>query len=1069
MTFAHTEDHLSQIPALQLLITLGYTYLPPKEASKLRQQKRSTVLLEPILKAQLQRLNQITTRGQTHPFTEANIDDAIRRLKDEQFSGGLRTANQAIYDLLTLGTSLEQTIDGNKRSYSLKYIDWKDWQNNVFHVTAEYSVERTRSTDTIRPDVVLFVNGIPFTIIECKKPAETLEQAVSQSIRNQQDDFIPKLFVYSQLVIGTNKNEAKYATIGTSSKFWAVWKEKQFDDADIYQTINTPLSPTVKDTLFTGDFARARPHFDALETAGDRQITAQDRTLYSLCRRDRLLDLAYRFTVFDGGDRKIARYQQFFAVQTLLERVKEIDSEGQRRGGVIWHTQGSGKSLTMVMMAKAIALEPDILNPRVVLVTDRENLDKQIKGTFESCGLAPVRATTGRHLLELVESGTADVITTIINKFTAALNVRSFQDASPNIFILVDESHRSQYGSFHPRMKQVFPNGCYIGFTGTPLMKKEKNTAHKFGGIIDPPYTIRDAVEDGAVVPLRYEGRHSHQEVNQRALDTWFERYSRDLTDEQKADLKKKYSRISNLNKAEQVIHCIAYDISDHYKDTWQNTGFKAQLVAPDKKSALRYHQVLEDIGDVSSAVIISGPDSREGYEDTDTEPDDKVIKFWARMMKRYGSEEKYNEQLINSFNFGDDPEIIIVVDKLLTGFDAPRNAVIYLTRTMREHTLLQAIARVNRLYYNDETKADKQFGYVVDYAGVLEELDNALATYSDWQGFDTHDLEKALQNIDVEVNRLEQVHAVLLDIFKDVANQHDEEAYEQHLADPQRRETFYERLAAFSRTFAIALSSERFLNDTSERDITNYRRDLKRFQSLKVAVKHRYQESVDYRDIDPKIRKLLDQHISASDVVQVIEPIDIFDSEALDQAIAQQRTPGAKADLIATATRRAISIRLEEDPAFYTPFSEMIQRAIDDFQAQRISEQEYLERARSVRASVVNRRSDDVPAAVRGDEDAIAFFGRLKPFFEAHVEDAQRLEQVAASAARAILDLIKAERITDWHKNKDVQKNMEDVIDDYLYDVIRDDYGITFSLTEQDEIIEACLQLAKNRPSLVK
>ncbi|MDK3159870.1 type I restriction endonuclease subunit R [Kamptonema cortianum] len=1072
--FQFNEKYLSQIPALQLLISLGYEYLPSEIVQKQRRGKLSNVLLEDILDSQLKKLNRITFKGQEYLFTEANIQEAIQRLKNLRYDGLLKT-NEEIYDYLTLGTSLEQTIEGNSKSYSLRYIDWRNWQNNVFHIAAEFSVERTRSTETARPDIVLFVNGIPFAVIECKSPKTEAEQAISQCIRNQRDEFIPKLFTYTQLLLATNKNSARYATTGTSAKFWACWREQYDQEQDIQALVNTPLHNDQKALLFSGDFASTRRHFDALEADG-RQVTEQDRAIYSLCRPERLLDLAYQFTVFDGGVRKIARYQQFFAVKDILKRVKQLDAQERRKGGVIWHTQGSGKSLTMVMVARALALDPDIPNRRIVIVTDRTDLDDQIKKTFASCGMHPEQADSGRDLVRLIEEKT-EIITTLINKFTAALRVRRFEDPDPDIFILVDESHRSQYGSFHPKMRMVFPNACYLGFTGTPLMKKDKNTFAKFGGIIDPPYTIRRAVEDHAVVPLLYEGRHSEQEVNQKGIDTWFDRLCQGLTDEQKVDLKKKYTQASMLQKTEQTLYCRAFDISEHYRQNWQGTGFKAQLVAPSKASALKYKQFLDDLGYVTSEVIISPPDDREGYNEVEGEPTDEVQKFWQQMIKRYGSEREYNQQIVNSFKYGDTPEILIVVDKLLTGFDAPRNTVLYLTRPLREHSLLQAIARVNRLYSveiphpqpgsssEEIANNEKEFGYILDYAGVLGELDKALTAYNALEGFDEEDLAGTLTNIREEIDKLPQRYADLLDIFKEISNKRDEEEYERFLANEEQRHEFYERLALFSKALAIALSSEKFLLETPDRKIDLYKRDLNRFQNLKAAVKLRYQEAVDYRDLEPKIQKLLNTHVCANEVIQIAPPVNIFDEAAFRTTIEQQDTPASKADTIASATKRTITERMDEDPAFYKKFSEMVQQAIDDFRAKRISEAEYLQRAEEIREAIVNRQPGDHQSEkLLQNPDALALYGLLKPFVEKHAQKQETIETVSAEAAIAICDIIRGQVIVDWVNNEDVQKDMMNHIDDYLFDVVRDQHGIQLSHDEMDEIIQQSLQLARRR-----
>ncbi|WP_009909933.1 type I restriction endonuclease subunit R [Burkholderia thailandensis] len=1065
--FRFNEKYLSQVPALQVLINLDYIYLTPERALAARGGKPGQVLLEEVLRERLKKNNRIQYKGQSYLFSEENIQTAIQRLKNVKYDGLLKT-NEGIYDLLTLGVSLEQSIEGDSKSFTLNYIDWKNPANNAFHVTAEFPVERTRSIETCRPDIVLFVNGIPFAVIECKSPKEEVGQAVSQMIRNQREEYIPKLFTYTQLLVGVNKNGGQYATTGTPAKFWALWREQTDDAKAVATVVNSPLKPKDKEALFTGDFAVARTFFDAMEREGERQVTEQDRTLHSLCRPARLLDLALQFTVFDGGIRKVARYQQFFAVKRVIERVKHRDDVGRRLGGIVWHTQGSGKSLTMVMLARALALDPDIRNPRVVLVTDRIDLDKQLGNTFAACGLTPDRADSGRHLLELVSENKAHIVTTLIHKFDKALSIKKHVEESADIFILVDESHRTNFGGFAARMRQMFPMACYLGFTGTPLVKKEKNNFSKFGGLIDT-YAINQAVKDGAVVPLLYEARHVEMEQNEKAIDTWFERHTQGLTNEQKADLKKKYSRAEMLNKADQVIYMRAFDISEHFRQNWQGTGFKAQVVAPSKAAALTYKKFLDEIGHVTSEVIISPPDTREGNEDTDDKPSDEVVAFWEKMMKRYGSEEEYNKQVINQFKYGDEPEILIVVDKLLTGFDAPRNTVLYLTRKLREHTLLQAIARVNRLYDDDEGTQPKEVGYIIDYAGILGELDQALTTYSALEGFDEADLTGALASINDEVAKLPQCHADLWDLFKEVKNKHDEEAYEQLLADEKLREAFYERLSDYGKTLSIAMSSEQFIASTPEKKLQSYRNDLKRFTNLKAAVKLRYAESIDYRDFEPKIKKLLDTHISANEVIRLNEPVNIFDEKAFKQVLEEQgesKATAAKADMIAHATKKAISERLEQDPAFYEKFSKLIQQAIDDFRAKRISDLEYLNRVSEIKDAVVNRRSDDAPAQLAGNDNALALYGILKPYVAGHVRAEDKAANLAADSAVDIWSIIQRNRKVGFWEDLDAQRRTMNEIDDYLYDEVRDKKAVLLTTGEMDDIIDRTMQLARHRMS---
>lgn len=1066
-SFRFDEKYLSQIPALQVLVNLGYRYLTPAEALAARGGKVGNVLLEEILREQLKKLNRIQHKGGSYLFSEENLQSAIQRLKNVKYDGLLKT-NEAVYDLLTLGVALEQSIEGDLKSFTLNYVDWRNPGNNVYHVAAEFAVERTRSVETCRPDVVLFANGIPFAVVECKSPKVEVAQAISQTIRNQRDEYIPRLFTYVQTVLAVNKNEARYATTGTPAKFWSKWKE-DVADAELAPLLERPLPESVKASLFDLAFAELGVREEIAPYLVGRQVTEQDRALYALCRPERLLEMAWAFTVFDGGVRKIARYQQVFAIREVLARVKQTDDSGKRRGGIVWHTQGSGKSLTMVMLARALALEPGIRNPRIVLVTDRVDLDKQLGNTFAACGLSPDRAESGRHLVELVSDGKAHIVTTLVHKFDKALAYKKFSDASPDIFVLVDETQRTQLGGYSARMRQMFPNACYIGFTGTPLLTREKSDVAKFGGVIHT-YAIDQAVADGAIVPLLYEGRMVELEQNQAAIDIWFERHSQGLTDQQKTDLKKKYARAEMLNKAEQVIYMRAFDISEHYRLNWQGTGFKAQLVAPNKAAALRYKAFLDEQGAVTSEVIISPPDEREGFDEIDAEEStDAVVAFWQRMMKRYGSEEDYNKQIVNAFKFGDEPEILIVVDKLLTGFDAPRNTVLYLTRRLKDHSLLQAIARVNRLYEDESGSKVKDFGYIIDYVGVLGELDQALTTYSALEGFEAADLEGTLTSIHEETKALPQRHAELWDLFKTVKNRQDEEAFEQLLANEKLRADFYERLSAYAKTLAIALSSERFITETPEQKLRAYKNDLKRFVNLKAAVKLRYAESVDYRDFEPRIQKLLDTHISASEVVQLNAPVNIFDEAAFQKVVEEQgagseKNLGAKADMIAHATKRAIHERLEQDPAFYEKFSRLIQQAIDDYRAKRLSDLEYLQRVTEIKDAVVSRKGDDLPPALNGDADAAAVYGLLRPFVANHLSDDEQAQNTAAEAAMAVWDIFRRNRKVGYWDDLDAQRRTMNEIDDYLYDEVKGARGIALSTDEMDEIIEKTMQLARHR-----
>ena len=1031
---SYSEWHDSQKPALELLQRLGYIYLSPEQALAARGNSEARVILADVLEQQLRKRNCIEFKGGRYPFSEENIFAAIDALQNPPDQGVVRT-NEAIYDLLTLGKSLEQTIAGDRKSFSLQYIDWENFDNNVFHVTEEFQVYGRKKAR--RPDLVLFVNGIPFVIIECKRrdKNQSLDESISQMLRNQKrDEGIPRLFYYAQLLLAVQPNEAKYATAGTDMRYWSVWKES--DDLD------TAVAPLLR-----------------AATGQSRLPTEQDRVLYALCRRDRLMELTYKFVLYEAGVKKIARYNQYFAVKKIVERVHETTHQGQRQGGVIWHTQGSGKSLTMVLLAKALALDKAIDNPRVLLVTDRVDLDNQIWKTFHHCGKEPLKARSGRHLIELLQDDSATVITTVIDKFDAIKNMRVRPITSANIFVLVDESHRSQYGVMHARMRRILPNACYLGFTGTPLMQVEKSTAQKFGGIIDT-YPIEQAVQDKAVVPLLYEGRMVLERVNKSPLDRGFTRVAENLSTEQQRDLKKKFAREDEIANTEQAIEEIAYDIQANYTKSWQGTGLKAQLAVARKSIAVTFHDIFEREGKIRTAVLISPPDVREGHEDIYDEPDNRVQRFWKKMMAIYGSEEEYNKQIIDSFKSGEGIELIIVVDKLLTGFDAPRNTVLYIHKKMQDHTLLQAIARVNRPF------SGKDFGYIIDYRGILEALDRALTTYSALAAFDEEDLQGALININEEIEKLPQRHAAVRELFKTVGNKDDKEALERFLSDEALRHEFYERLTRFVRTLHTAMSSEQFHAKTHPFRIEKFVRDSKFFLALRRSVQLRYAETVSYKEYEARIKKLVDTHVSAEDVLQITRPVNIFDQEAFRKEVERVAgTPASKADMIAHQLKRTLTERMDEDPVLYKKFSELLQQAIEDFRQKRLDELTYLNRVNKIYDEFTGNSFEGVPEILSNKPEARAYFGVLQEVVaqKTETESVDSVRERLAEAGMRMREIIDELKIVDWKANPDVEKAMRNEIEDYLLK-LGPALGVDLEFDAIDLILDQAVRIAKTR-----
>ena len=849
--------------------------------------------------------------------------------------------------------------------------------------------------------------------------------------------------------------------MGTPAKFWSVWKEnfKESDEEDLKKKVSLSLSEAQIDgILATKEFwsrERESESYGSLE----RQVTPQDQALYALCRRERLLELIFRFMLFDGGEKKVARHQQYSCVNKILDRVRDTQRDGTRRGGVVWHTQGSGKSLTMVMLAEALALERSIIDFKIILVTDRVDLDDQIYKTFHHCGTQPVQAKTGRHLEQLLRDDKARILTTVIDKFELAVGKAGVRNEHPNIFVLVDESHRGQFGELHAKMRQALPNACFIGFTGTPVLKRDRNTIDRFGGLIDA-YTLEQAVQDKAVVPLLYEGRHVDQKVDSEALDDWFERITARLSDEQKSDLKKKFSSSDQLNKAEQKVMRIAWDVSEHFRDNWHHTPYKAQLVAQDKATALLYKRFLDEFDMVSSEVLISGPDDREGEEDVHEESKDVVKGFWKKMMAKYGSEKEYNRQIISAFKQPEEPEIIIVVDKLLTGFDAPRNTVLYLTRRLKSHALLQAIARVNRLFDG------KDFGYIIDYRGVLQNLDEAFDLYGQLAEFERDgidDLASAITDVSSESHKLQQRYSDLWDLFKALQNRQDEEKYEQLLADEGLRDRFFERLSAFSRTLGDALSSAGFLDATPEKKIAEYKSDLRFFMRLRSSVSRRYAEVVDFKEYEPRIQKLVDQHVGTGEVERITDLVDIFNTDAFAKEVDKLASASSKADTIAFRTKRTIHHHMQKDPAFYRQFSELLEDAIRAFREQRLSDVEYLRKVEQIAERVRNRTGDDIPAALAHRDVAKAFFGLLQEVFSDRTDQTANDRDIGATVSLAIDDIVQDHRIVHWTRNTDVQNRMKLAIEDYLFELMERE-NLELSFKEIDCILESVLDIARAR-----
>lgn len=1023
----YLEKNISQQPAIDLLTAMGYTYISPADCDKQRG-SRYHVLLRDILRGQLRRLNRYVYAGAENEFSAANIERAMEDL-NEPLTDGLVRTSEKIYDALLLGKSYPETVgDGKMLSFNLRYIDWDNPQNNVFHVTEEFAVDSQDRQHNARPDIVLFINGIPFAVIECKAPHIPVEEAVGQMIRNQQAAYIPHLFKFAQLVVATNKNAVKYATAGTPKKFWSVWKEQ---DDEWLQTRLKALVP-------------------------DRMPTEQDRNIVSLFSPERVYELIRYFILFDANVKKVCRYQQFFAVREIMKTIAENDEHGNRQSGVIWHTQGSGKSLSMVMLAKYILMELKDCHPRVVIVTDRKELDAQIAATFAHTRLTPARATSGRHLVELVNSARADVITSIINKFNT-VERQEVKNPSRDIFVLVDESHRSNYGLMATRMRSVFPNACYIGFTGTPLMKSEKNTMARFGRLIHK-YTIRDGVEDGAIVPLIYEGRFVEQKVDEENIDLWFKQTTRRLTEAQREDLRRKWSSIRRLTSTDARIKRIALDISEHFIEGYKDTGFKAMLATNYKRDAICYLQCFEQFGDLNCAVVISPPDMREGVDDADEGADDLVVSFWNKMMQQYGDADRYEEAIKNRFCDGE-IDILIVCSKLLTGFDAPLCQVLYIDKELKEHGLLQAIARTNRLHEG------KDYGLIVDYRGLIEKLDTAMDMYSGagLENFDGGDLKGVVVDVMSAIGNLRSAYTQLVELFAPVGSISDAEAVEVFLADDNVRQDFYTLLCAFGRALHLVLNAEQAYNALGKEERQKYQDTFIFFSKVRRSVKLQYCDAIDNAEYEPLMQNLLDTHLSVAGLKKITSPIDILNKDDFEKELEELGSLRSKADAIASRMTRSISEKRDENPAYYDSFSKRIRDALALYKEKVISEAEYLAKMRTIMEDYhAGKSTVSYPARIKTNVHAQAFFGVLTALFD-EVEDERITPDFVAEVSEEITKIVASHSQVDWTNNKTIHDRISQDIDDLFYKYEKE-HGLKLSFDLIDKVIDNVKTVALRR-----
>lgn len=948
MTSPWSELTLAEEPAVDLLERLGYEYVPASELDADRDGP-SEAILGMRLAAAIRRLN---------PWiSDTNVKRAIRALTSVQ-AASLVEANSLVHRALVHTVSVEQdTHDGQgKKGRDVRFIDFDDPHSNDFVVTRQFRV-RGSSHDVV-PDVTLFVNGIPLVVIECKSPTirNPLEQGIEDMLQYQEvgDRYrgmgAPRLFHTAQILAVTCRASARYATVGTPAQFWAEWRDKDLS-------------------------------LDELRTELGRDPEPQDVLLWSLAKPETLLDITRGFVAFEPVHgrlvRKIPRYQQYQAVNKAVERIRARRGADDR-GGVIWHTQGSGKSLTMLWLAVKFRSLPEMRNPTIVVVTDRIDLDDQITGTFQRCGFPnPVQATTVANLRKLLRGAPGQTILTTVQKFQTAnpANVPVLSDEE-NVFVLVDEAHRTEYGPLSAMMRAALPKACFIAFTGTPIDKRERSTLQTFGDYIDT-YTIDQSVRDGATVPIYYESRIARLRTTEDdTLDRLFDRLFADHTDEERHALKVRYANKRTVAAVPDRVRGIAFNILDHFEAYIRPNGFKAQVVAESQQLAVAYCQALRSFEPqgYQVEVVISGDE------------------HGLRPYKRTKAEER---DIIDRFKDPDDPlAILVVCDKLLTGFDAPVEQVMYLDANLREHRLLQAIARVNR------PASGKGYGLVVDYWGVSEELQDALHVY-----FEPGEVATAMLPLSAEFPRLEGRRRRAMRFF-DRVDREDLNACIFVLEPEDVRAEFEVEFRRFSQSLEMVLPHPEGLR---------YVTDLRWLGAVRNAARNRFRdEQLDLKACGAKVRELIEQHVRAEGVQQLLEPVSIF-SDKFEEELAKLGTPEARASEMEHALRHEIHVGLDQNPAFFETLRQRLDKIIDDWKQRRIDAAEQLRLLDGLADEM--RSLGDRARQLGLTEDELAFHSLLL---------AQEAEEApSVDLARELVALLDEVAVVDWIRKEDTQREM--------------------------------------------
>lgn len=986
------EARESELPALEQLVAMGYEYRNNREIN-VKRQSYGEVLLYDRLEDAVKKLN---------PWLDDDgVRDAVSQLEESRYQHNLPPVdtNEKIRARL-IGLSqtggLEPVVvtqnfgDGPEQKI-VKIFDFENVKNNDFLVTNQFKIQGLKKT--IFPDIVVFVNGIPLVVMECKDPTipNPIEQAYDDNFTRYQESGAgyDKLFFYNHCMIATCGTLARVGTLQSEINYYARWSEPY------------PLSINQVKDMCNG---RARE---------------QEIIIAGLLLRQNLLNHLQNFVIYESinGKRikKIAKHQQFRAVTKSMSRLES--DKIKDKGGVIWHTQGSGKSLSMLWFASQLMYK--FGNPPIIITTDRTQLDKQIHETFKSCGFpAPIRAKSGRHLRDLLANAKGKTIMTVIDKFSTDTKIHTDE----KVICLVDEAHRSQFKINAQQMHDAMPKAVFFGFTGTPIDKRDRSTRDVFGLILDK-YGFRESQADEATIPIRYNGRLP--ELFVEGGDTIEQVYDRVIGQDPSVDLdlkerlKKQYVTKEKIAEAPSRIRRIALDIIEHYTTHIEPNGYKAMVVAPSREAAVMYKREFDRLNAPPSKIIMTSELGETGKDGLS----------WDEYFLSQEQREKESEK----FKSPKDPtKILIVVDMLLVGYDVPICQVLYLDRAVREHNLLQAIARVNRPY--DEAKTH---GLIVDYSGITKELQKALEI------FDSEDVEGALNPLKDVMYELHERHSNTMTYFEGI-DRKDYDSIIEKFEPEDLRQRFEYDFKMFSRALDAVMPGS---------EARPYIEDFKFASEARQLIRTRYDGvRPSMRPYAKKIQQLIDDHIRSLHIADLVDPMEVSPENFLAFAQKNIKSDRAKAALIKNRASSVINELAPNNPAFYESLRERLQRLIDEEKERRKKNADYFTSPDAYTEIYKKALSEEeerkkVFESYEANQFEFALYGELNK---------KKSRKDSIEITKRIYEKIRPEtELVGWKSKISVQKNIQRV----LYEVL----GEKFGDEEIDELSDIILTLARN------